>query len=185
MAEDQREDVKKSLKDIENVAVTTDCWTSVKQKIGYVGLTVHYFEGFVLKSVSLSLKRIVGSHTSENIKEVLLKFFESFGILNKVVSITGDNAANMQAAAEKLKIKYYGCFAHTLNLIVQNSLKLLNLSSEINCEEEDSVHSTLDKCRKLVCLFSHSTKLNDALSKDQEENTDKPKVSLIQDVVTR
>ena len=183
LADDQREKVKKSFENIENVAVTTDYWTSVKQKIGYVGLTVHFFEGFALKSVSLGVKRIIGSHTADNIKEVLLNFFESFGILNKVVSITGDNAANLRLAAEKLKIKFYGCFAHTLNLIVQNALKNLNVSSELNCEEEDSIYSTLEKCRKQVGLFSHSTKLNDAL--DKEENSNNTKVSLKQDVVTR
>ena len=110
-------------------------------------------------------------------------FCQIFGILNKVVSITGDNAANLRLAAEKLKIKFYGCFAHTLNLIVQNALKNLNVSSELNCEEEDSIYSTLEKCRKQVGLFSHSTKLNDAL--DKEENSNNTKVSLKQDVVTR
>ena len=53
MAEEKRNSVKNELLKTDRIAITCDCWTSVKQKMGFLGATAHYFDGFTLKSVSL------------------------------------------------------------------------------------------------------------------------------------
>ena len=93
--------------------------------------------------------------------------------------MTGDNAAVVKCIADELKIPFYGCFAHVLNLIVTSSLVLLKLDND----DDDCV---LKKCRSLVSLFSHSTILSENLLVAQKEFcNDKKPVYLMQDVKTR
>ena len=67
-----------------------------------------------------------------------------------------------------------------------NALKAIKIELYGNDEiEEKLINFTISKCRKLVRLLSHSTKLNDALIKDQETNSDSKPLCLIQDVSTR
>ena len=51
-ADKKRNDIKKALSKPNTIAVTTDAWTSTKQRIGYLGLTDLYYKKFVLKSIS-------------------------------------------------------------------------------------------------------------------------------------
>ena len=95
VAEEKRNSVKKDLESADNIALTTDCWTPVKRKMSFLGITVHFFNGFNLKSLSLGIKRIIGSHTAKNLNNALMSIFVEFGILDKIISITGDNAANI------------------------------------------------------------------------------------------
>jgi hypothetical protein len=106
-----------------------------------------------------------------------------------------DHASNMKSTAEALGLKYYGCFAHCLNLIVDKTIKVCNIeaidSSELNANEtqKSELCQLLDRCRALVGTFNHSTQMTDQLIKLQEDeniNGEKlSKVRLIQDVVTR
>lgn len=188
----KREDIIKSLEKVKKIAITTDAWTSTKQRLGFLGITVHYYKKFILKSISLGVKKLSGSHTAENLAEALTDFLNEFRILEKIISITGDNASNMRAAAKLLneanqfKIKFHGCFAHILNLTITAVIKSLKL--DLDNEDEYSTfdfNKILCKCRKLVGLFSHSTHLNEQLLKEQENTENNTKLRLVQDVVTR
>ena len=190
-AEKKREDIKQALSKADSIAITTDAWTSTKQRIGFLGVTVHYFKNFVLKSISLGVKKLTGSHSAENLASCLKGYFIDYGISGKIFSITGDNASNMRAAAEILKIKYHGCFAHILNLIVVSAIKKLKIDSSDDDEEDNlfEFSKVLNRCRKLVGLFSHSTHLNEILLEEQPivivKEKEQNKLILIQDVVTR
>ena len=184
----KKEEVKEVLEPIEDVTITADAWTSTKQKMGFVAVTVHYFtKGMILKSISLGVKRIYGSHTGDLLAGAIKGICEEFNIFKKIRTMTGDNGANMRDAAKVLKIPYISCFAHVLNRVIVTSLKNLNLSDENgNCE------ALIDKCRKLVGTFNHSTQLTEKLIEDQrkanqaEENKSRIRcLRLIQDVVTR
>ena len=190
-ADKKREDIKQALSKVDSIAITTDAWTSTKQRLGFLGVTVHYYKKFVLKSISLGVKKLTGSHTAENLANCLKSFFSDYDITGKIFSITGDNASNMRTAAESLKIKYHGCFAHLLNLIVTTAIKNLKIDSPDDIEDEDvfEFSKILSRCRKLVGLFSHSTNLNEQLLEEQPIFMVKDKVQnklvLIQDVITR
>lgn len=186
-AKKKKNEIIQKLDKIEHVAVTTDGWTSTKQKYSYLGLTVHFFKNFALKTISLGVKRLQGSHTAENLATTLNDFFCEFNIKDKIISITGDNASNMRATARNLNIRFYGCFAHILNLIVTNSIKNLKIDfdDENSVIDEFSFAHVLKRCRSLVCLFSHSTHLNEKLLEDQEKDGKKSKLRLVQDVKTR
>ena len=180
-AEERRVKIKEKFAKVDKVAITTDCWTSTKQKIGYMGITVHFYNEFVLHSISLGVKQLSGAHDSTYLATTIGQILTDYEIFHKCVAITGDNASNIKLAAHLLNIPFYGCFAHILNLIVVNTLKTFNSeeNDDIDCNE---MNSLISKCRKLVGLFNHSTKLNEQLLSEQEPAK---KLSLIQDVVTR
>ncbi len=52
---------------------------------------------------------------AKEIEEVI----QEFGLREKVITVTVDNAANMEVAIRQLQIRKLGCFAHTLNLAAQ------------------------------------------------------------------
>ncbi len=101
----------------------------------------------------------------------------------------------MKPTAEVLGLKYYGCFAHCLNLIVEKTIKVCNVTAidpnslNVGQSQRTQLCHLLDQFRALVGTFNHSTQMTDELINLQEEtiiNGEKiGKVRLIQDVVTR
>ena len=90
---------KKVIKEqLETVAITADGWTSTKQKMGYIAVTVHFFvKGMILKSISLGVKRVCGSHNAETLAEAIKSMCEDFNIFSKVAkncSKTNENPKN-------------------------------------------------------------------------------------------
>lgn len=82
-----------------------------------------------------------------------------------------DNASNIKNALGLLKLKHLGCFAHTLNLVVQSALTIEN--------------DLVDKVKTIVTYFRRSTVANNKLRTYQINNgIDKPK-KLLQNVQTR
>ncbi|KAG8238756.1 hypothetical protein J437_LFUL018320 [Ladona fulva] len=57
-----------------------------------------------------------------SLKKEILKITRKWGLEGKVVAVVSDNAANKLPAAGNLGWKHIPSFAHTLNLLVQNSL---------------------------------------------------------------
>ena len=80
------------------------------------------------------------------------------------------NDATMKRACENLKIKNFPCFAHTINLLVQEILKA------------DCLVPLIAKCKKIVSFFKSSTIANEKLKAEQE--VEHP-YGLIQEVPTR
>lgn len=58
--------------------------------------------------------------------------------LNQINFIVTDNAANIQRAVTDIGWKHYGCYGHTLNLILQNATR------------EQTLQSVLEKVKKNV-----------------------------------
>lgn len=125
--------------------------------------------------------------------------FDKYNITGKVVGIVGDNGANMTAMARLLGIKFYSCFAHTLNLVVTNSLQSIKIANlEANATQSSRAGSSgterglnfndlICKCRTLVSTFSYSIILTQQLLDAQVVDVTKgeKKVVLVQDVRTR
>jgi len=100
---------------------------------------------------------VTNDHTAENIAEEL----------------NADNAANIVAAVRLNGWRHIPCFAHTLNLVVQDSLAA---DPPLSCIQR--------KCRDIVSYFHRSSKATERLNAIQTRlNLDKHK--LIQDVQTR
>lgn len=76
-------------------------------------------------------------HTAEVVARGLSNTIEQLGGARAVVAVTTDNAANMRAAWPELEKRYpglltLGCASHTVNLLVENILKLSSLNTTLN-----------------------------------------------------
>ena len=128
--------ISKELEGIDDIALTTDIWTS-RQTQGFITVTAHFVSNdFTIRSVVLETARITKCHTAENIAEELTSICEKWKILDKIFCVVTDNAANMTSAIKKhMKLRHLPCFAHTLNLVVQeamkNSTELLEIKGKV------------------------------------------------------
>ncbi|XP_005095893.1 zinc finger BED domain-containing protein 1-like [Aplysia californica] len=121
--------LQKELNDAEFITLTTDDWTSWSTK-GYMAVTAHFVDSQMqLKSKIIEIRRITSSQTADRIAEELRGIMSAWDITTKVFAIVTDNAANMIAAIKKLPVYHVPCFAHTLNIVVQDSLKNLRTLS--------------------------------------------------------
>jgi hypothetical protein len=59
-AEKKRVEIKKTLSSVKHLSITTDCWSSTKQKTGYIGVTVHFCKKNILHSLNLGIKQVIG-----------------------------------------------------------------------------------------------------------------------------
>jgi len=148
---------------------TTDCWTS-RSNMSYIAITFHFIDkNFSLKSVLLGCHEFSESHISLNLS-IKIKI-RKMGFRKKICFAVSDNANNIKSALFKLELKHFGCFAHTLNLIVQGALKI-----EFNL---------IEKIKTIVTHFRKSTTANKKIINYQISNGAKEPKKLLQDVSTR
>lgn len=167
--------VKRELTQVKHVALTTDLWTS-NQTLSYLTLTCHYINHEMqLCSKVLETLYVQKDHTAPNLAEELKNIAEEWEITQKICCIITDNAANIVAAVNLLGWRHLPCFAHTLNLIVQDSLKAVSGLPRLQ-----------QKCKDIVTYFHRSTKATEKLlSMQSQANTTTKPVKLKQDVETR
>lgn len=155
-----------------SVCLTTDSWTSPVND-SYTAVTVHYIdENFVMKSYLLECAEANESHTSQYLAAEIRRVVEEWGLSQKVSIIITDNAANITSAVEKvLKLKHFGCYAHKINLVVQDALVVLE--------------TLIKKIKAIVTFFKRSNAAVQKLIKYQQQTGVKQPKKLLQDVVTR
>ncbi|XP_076876762.1 E3 SUMO-protein ligase ZBED1-like [Brachyhypopomus gauderio] len=172
------EKLKSVLKETECVALTTDIWTSVATE-AYLGVTCHFLgDDWKIKSLSLTTMPLDERHTATNIADWLedaaTKFHISF---EKVKAVVHDNGANVVAAAKILKERHgwasVRCAGHTLNVVVQNTLK--NNKTILSC------------VASARCLVEHFKKSELACTKlkEKQQQMGVQQHMLVQDVSTR
>lgn len=104
------EDLKKKVETASAVSLTTDGWTCINNR-SYIAVTAHFIDGNgKMCSVCLGCEHFDQRHTSDN--------------------LAADNASNISNAVRQLHYRHIGCFAHSINLVVQHSLENI---SEIIC----------------------------------------------------
>lgn len=105
------------------VAVTCDSWTSVTTE-SYVTITAHYIsEDWTILSHVLQTRAVYKYHTGAHLAELLSYVVEEWQLSDKDVVLLTDNASNMIAAAQIGTFPHVKCFAHTVNLASQRTLK--------------------------------------------------------------
>lgn len=163
-------EVKIDLKKASAVCLTTDSWTSVNNE-SFTAITAHYLDSkFQLKSILLECLSFHSRHTAENISRCLKDCVQNFNLEDKIICCVTDNAANEVAAIRLCNWRHLPCFVHSLNLVVQQSLK--------------EISNVTVKVKSIVEYFERSSY---ALSKLQsmQEQMKLPKLKLKQDVITR
>jgi len=72
------------------------------------------------------------SHASVNLSVKIESVITEWDWIKKVGLVVSDNANNIKGAITNLNLKHFGCLAHSLNLIVQHTLKLSTISDTIS-----------------------------------------------------
>lgn len=158
-----------------SVALTTDAWTSQYGQRSYICYTAHFItENWLLYSCLLECGQYDQSHTALHLKEELFRVANEWEITEKVCTVTTDNAANVKAAVRLTEWGQIGCFAHTINLIVQSGLDL------------DEIKFLRRKVKTIVEFFHRSVKSNNKFIEVQKQMNDgATPLKLKIDVVTR
>ncbi|CAB3246549.1 unnamed protein product [Arctia plantaginis] len=162
------------LKATDYIALTTDLWTSDSSR-SYMTLTIHFINKDKFKSLTLSTREVKDAHTSENLAHEMRDILETeWNILDKIICVTTDNAANIKKAViDFLYKRHLSCAAHTLNLVVQYTIK-----------ENEVLIRLVEKCRVIVAYFRRSNNAAYKLKQVQEQMQLEP-LTLKQDVQTR
>lgn len=80
-------------------------------------------ENVEFKSYCLDCTEFSDRHTAQNIGDRLNEITRTWDINYKVTAVVSDNAANVIAGLRLAGYRHISCFAHSLNLVVQKSLK--------------------------------------------------------------
>lgn len=135
----------------------------------FIAITAHYLDpDFKFISVLLECVPFEESHTCVNLSNKIQSVITDWELDNKVVLVVSDNAYNIKGAITILGLKHFGCFAHSLNLIVQDALKLSTISDIINI------------VKLIVAVFKRSLNASHELDKYQQNSRTVPK-KIIQD----
>ena len=157
------------------ISFTTDLWSSQVSPMAFLSLTAQWVdEDFKLQKVILHAQECPGSHTAENLKMAFLKMLQAWNIpKERVHALLRDNARNMAKAMEEAQLPSLPCFAHTLQLAINDSIL-----------SQRTIKDILAIGRRLVGHFKHSTLAYGRLKDVQLELAMVPK-RLQQDVPTR
>lgn len=164
------EELRKQTENATAISLTTDGWTCINNR-SYLAVTAHFIENNgKLSSICLACEEFDQRHTLNNLANYLKNVAVEWKINYKIVAIVTDNAANITAAVNELKFRHIGCFAHSINLVVQHSL--------------GKISGPLKKVKSIVEFFKRSSF---ALTKLQtiQKQLGLPQLKLKQDVITR
>ncbi|CAI6356675.1 unnamed protein product [Macrosiphum euphorbiae] len=159
------EKVKNQLINISAVCMTTDGWTSLNNE-SFVAVTVHFIDPSnetQLSSVLLGCTNFRERFTAENLAIFLRNTLDEWNLNNKIAGVISDNASNIKSALQKCNWWYLSCFAHSINLVVQTSLK--------------SIEPTILKAKTIIKFFKKSSHALGKLQ-DFQKQTGLPQLKL-------
>ncbi|XP_067135790.1 E3 SUMO-protein ligase ZBED1-like [Centruroides vittatus] len=126
MAEEQRKAILETLKLVDHVCLTIDCWESVSMR-SYLEVTCHFIDSqWKMQSINIGAKELVDKYTAENIISTLQQFEEEWGLVGKVVAYVVEKSSKVSEAVNLLPSAYINCCGHSLQraiLSVLNGVK--------------------------------------------------------------
>ena len=140
--------MKKELAGILWFSFTTDIWSTEVSNDSLLSLTAHWLtDSIERKSAVLHAQPMYQAHTGEYICAQYKQMLAHWEIKDEQVHlIVRDNAANMFKAIKDAAFPDLGCFAHTLQLIVNAGVL-----------SQRALVDTLAVCRKIVGHFRRSS----------------------------
>lgn len=137
-----KDNLKKILNENESkFSFAIDGWTAPNFE-SYYGITIHFIDNnWKFQSLALDFVPSNGKHTGKDIANIFFNSIKDYDIQKKVQGITLDNAAAnttfIQEFSELMdnegivfdtEDQHFRCFAHIINLAVQEVLKLINVN---------------------------------------------------------
>lgn len=158
-----------------SIAITTDGWTS-RAGDSFVAVTCHVLsEEFEPHNFVLACRSLRESHTASNLRSLLQGIFMDWGISDNLPCfVVTDNARNFVSAIQQDPWVRISCFAHTLQLCVQDAKK-----------ETIGFANMCAKARTIVGYYKRSSTARARLQDIQKQLSVDPPLELVQDVPTR
>ena len=132
----------------EYLSFTTDVWSSDVNSDALLGFTAHWVDSsFQRQSAVLQAQELSERHTGEYIAVKITKMLQDWTIdLSQVHVVIRDNGSNMVKAITEACLPSFGCFAHSLQLVVNDGVL-----------SQHGVRDFLAICRSIVGHFKHSS----------------------------
>ena len=120
----------------EYVSCTTDIWSTPSQD-SLLSFTAHFLTPtFERKQVILQAVKLNESHTGADIATLINSCIQYWKIAEKFTYLVRDNAANYVAGLRDAGISNFECLAHTLQLVIHDSLSPTVCSRSSVCFKE-------------------------------------------------
>jgi hypothetical protein len=128
--ETRKENLRQQLQaETAKIHLSLDCWTSANRVYSFMAVFGHFLNfNWDATEVLLDFKNVEGRHTGHNLALYVLGVLQDYKITERILSITADNASNMDSLVDCLNdhlgcTVYRGrCTSHILNLTVQAML---------------------------------------------------------------
>ena len=157
------------------ISFTTDIWSSSINITCLLSLTAHWIDdAFVKVSAVLHAQPIQEAHTGEYIAAQMESMLQIWEISrDKVHVVVSDNASNMVKAMRDACFMHFGCFAHSLQLVIKDGLFV-----------QRAINDIIAICHSIVGHFHRSSVACYNLKRIQD-SLNVPQHKLKSDVVTR
>ncbi|XP_078102004.1 uncharacterized protein LOC144515229 isoform X2 [Sander vitreus] len=167
----EKKRVIRELRQVSEAAVTCDWWTSSSHD-RYLTITLHFITKGQMKQKVLRTKPVYDAQTDTVVSEQIGGVLEEFGVRDKVVAVTVDNAFGMDIAITKRQFRRLRCFARILGRAAQKVYT------------SDTVTRWASKIRAVVVWIKRSSTAQTVLQ-EKQQLLDLPQHSLVLDVRTR
>lgn len=190
------------------VSYVVDCWTSSNQ-FPFQGVVAKWIsDDWQMCSAVVDLTVLQGSHKGKYIAKAFWDVLKEYGVCHKLLSLTTDNASNMDTMFEELEILALGddiifdsknyrvrCFAHIMNLACQDMINSIGdggadaYSSDIDTDDEQQTSKkkelpVVTKLRKGIIAVRRSTQRRELFFRQCVAAEIEPKM-VLRDVRTR
>ena len=172
LAKEVEERLNELLKTANDLSLTTDAWSS-KATENFEALTGHFIdENFKFQSVTIGIEQLIDQTAAGHAQLIQNLLAKHESLVDKVRCLTSDNASVMKLTARLLNVEWFGCFPHTLYLVVKDGLKI------------SQCVALLANIRSTVSYFKRSSKAMARL-KDVQQQLNLPKHRIMRDCETR
>lgn len=136
-SETQKNNLIKLFSTIDHIGITADIWSSKHRS--FLGVTAHWIDNktYQRRHAILSCSRFLFPHTNDRIAAHLKEICDDYGIVEKVVATTTDNASNFDKAFREFGVPIEWHFVDDAEF---------NPVTEIDYTEIDTVLSLHVKC---------------------------------------
>ena len=137
----------KQIADVPHISFTSDLWNTTVSVNSLMSLTAHWLtEEFERKRAVLHAQAFDGSHTSDQIRMKFDEMFKQWKIEeDRIHLVVRNNGSNMVKALTDASLPHFGCFAHTLQLVVHDGVF-----------SQRAVIDVLSLCRNIVGHHIHA-----------------------------
>ncbi|KAL7289333.1 hypothetical protein TKK_0016701 [Trichogramma kaykai] len=146
------------MKNESKFAFTVDAWSGKTRK-SYYGVTIHYVDAkWNLNSITLDFRPSNGKHSGDDIANIFYKITKDYNIHKKISDEIDFDCED----------QHFRCFAHILNLSVQDMLELMECCEVERYldEEEDSPNFSYEENEEFEYLSESSNTVPNVIKKN-------------------